>query len=147
MDQVKANSPYLKKLAINKAKSFARQNFPKLVKKTSNMLEKKLGKKNKDLAIKAGKSIGRNVLKSSSGKIQSFAKKNKDKNFITAELYKELFSNRNIIEDGLRQLGGKRKQIGGSIYMNEADYFSSNKSLRPLRDSGITDRRYNRLGY
>ena len=152
LDQAKANAPYFQKLAMEKATSFAKKNFPKLVKKTSNLLEKKLGKKNKDLAIKAGKIVAKKALKASSGKIRSFAEKNKNNNFITQELYKELFSNRNIIEDGLRQLGGrrrrrrrKRKQTGGSIYWDDSDYLSLRR--KPIRDLGITDIRYNRLGY
>ena len=98
--------------------------------------------------------MAKKALQSSSGKIRSFAEKNKDKNFITSELYKEMFTNRDIIEDGLRQLGGrrrirrrrrKRKQTGGSIYWDDSDPFSLRR--KPLRDLGITDIRYNRLGY
>ena len=45
IQQAKAHGPYLKKLAMQKASAFAKKNFPKLIKKTSNLLEKKLGKK------------------------------------------------------------------------------------------------------
>ena len=126
--------------------------FLNLLKKTSNLLEKKLGKKNKDLAIKAGKTLAKKALQS--GKIQEFAKKNKNRNFVTKELYNELFTNRNVIEAGLRQLGGKRrirrkrrrrKQTGGSIYWDDSDYLSLKR--KPLRDFGIEDIRYNKLGY
>ena len=153
IDQAKAHGPYLKKLAMQKASAFAKKNFPKLVKKTSNLLEKKLGKKNKDLAVKAGKILAKKAL--ASGKIQSFAEKNKNINFLTKELYDELFTNRNVIEAGLRQLDGKRrirrrrrrrrKQTGGSIYWDDSDYLSLTR--KPLRDLGIQDIRYNTLGY
>lgn len=147
--QLKANAPYLKKYAADQAKSFAAENFPKLVKKTSSLLQQKFGietskKKRKKSASK-----------------QSVSKKSKQEKRINhknvqleSDLEKALFSNRSILEDGLRQMGGirrrrrrgrrRRKQIGGSIYTNESDYFSVNK---PLRDLGITDIRYNRLGY
>ena len=105
------------------------------------------------MAIKAGKAVAKKALQS--GKIQEFAKKNKNRNFVTKELYDELFTNRNVIEAGLRQLGGKRtirrrrrrrrKQTGGSIYWDDSDYLSLTR--KPLRDFGIEDIRYNRLGY
>ena len=105
------------------------------------------------MAVKAGKILAKKALES--GKIQSFAEKNKNRNFITKELYDELFTNRNVIEAGLRQLGGKRrirrrrrrrrKKTGGNIYWDDSDYLSLTR--KPLRDLGIQDIRYNRLGY
>ena len=38
--QAKAHGPYLKKLAMEKGSEFVKKIFPKLIKKTSNLLEK-----------------------------------------------------------------------------------------------------------
>lgn len=147
--QLKANAPYLKKYAADQAKSFAAENFPKLVKKTSSLLQQKFGIET------SKKKRKKSASKKSVSKQSKQEKRINHKNVqLESDLEKALFSNRSILEDGLRQMGGirrrrrrgrrRRKQLGGSIYTNESDYFSVNK---PLRDLGITDIRYNKLGY